>query len=70
MEAIQYLSSAKGNHIGIWIDLLAVKKSVKKKKDLIALMEEIEDIVSLELSKTEKSIPYEEARQQIFRKKK
>jgi hypothetical protein len=70
MDAIQYLSSTKGNHVGIWIDLLAVKKSVKKKKDLVALMEDIEDIVALELSKDEKSVPYEEARQRIFAKKK
>ena len=60
MEMIGYMSNRRGNHTGIWIDLSAVKKAVKKKKDLVELMEEIEDIVAIELSKGEKSVPYEE----------
>ena len=70
MEIISYISGSKGKHRDILIDLTAAKKSVKRKKDLVTLMEEIEDIVALELSKDEKTLPYQEARQQIFRGKK
>jgi hypothetical protein len=52
----------------LFIDLEAIRKLVKGKKDIIELMEDIEDIVAVELSKGEKSIPYEEARKQIFKK--
>ena len=68
MDAIKFMTDAKGANTGIWIDLTAMKKSGKKK--LAELMEEIEDIVAIELSKGEKSVPYNEARKQIFGRKK
>jgi len=68
METIKYITDSKGKHSGLLIDLELVKRTFKKKKDLIELMEDIEDIVAVELSKEEKSIPYEEARKQIFKK--
>jgi hypothetical protein len=68
METIKYITDSKGKHSGLLIDLDVVRKVFKKKKDLIELMEDIEDIVAVELSKGEKSIPYEEARKQIFKK--
>jgi hypothetical protein len=68
METIKYITDSKGKHSGLLIDLDVVRKVFKKKKDLIELMEDIEDIVAVELSKGEKSIPYEEARKQVFKK--
>jgi hypothetical protein len=68
MESIKYITDSKGVHSGLLIDLDIVRKVFKKKKDLVELMEDIEDIVAVELSKGEKSVPYEEARKQIFRK--
>jgi hypothetical protein len=68
METIKYITDSKGKHSGLLIDLEVVRKVFKKRKDLIELMEDIEDIVAVELSKGEKSIPYEEARKQIFKK--
>ena len=68
METIRYITNSKGKHSGLVIDFAAAKKGLKKKKDLIALMEDIEDIVAVELSKNEKSLSYEEARKQIFGK--
>jgi hypothetical protein len=70
MGAIKYMTDANGTITGIWIDLTAIKKSVKKKKELAELMEEIEDIVAIELGKGEKSVPYGEARKRIFGRKK
>jgi len=70
MDAIKYMTDAKGANTGIWIDLTVMKKSGKKKKELAELMEEIEDIVAIELSKGEKSVPYGEARKRIFGRKK
>ena len=68
METIKYITDSKGKHSGLLIDLEVVRKVFKKRKDLIELMEDIEDIVAVELSKGEKAIPYEEARKQIFKK--
>ncbi len=68
MESIKYITDSKGKHSGLLIDLEIVRKIFKRKKDLIELMEDIEDIVAVELSKGEKSIPYDEARKQIFKK--
>jgi len=51
MEAIRYITDAKGEHSGLVIDFDIAKKKMKKGKDLIALMEDIEDIVAVELSK-------------------
>jgi hypothetical protein len=68
MESIKYITDSKGKHSGLLIDLEVVRKNLKGKKDLVELMEDIEDIVAVELSKGEKSIPYDEARKQIFRK--
>jgi hypothetical protein len=70
METIRYITDAKGNHSGLLIDFDAAKKRLKKKNDIVSLLEDIEDIVAVELSKTEKSLSYEEARKQIFVKKK
>ena len=68
METIKYITDSKGKHSGLFIDLDAARKTFKRKKDLVELMEDIEDIVAVELSKGEKSIPYEEARKQLFKK--
>lgn len=68
METIRYITDVKGNHSGLLIDFDAAKRTIKKKDDIVDLMEDIEDIVALELSKTEKSVSYEEARKQIFGK--
>ncbi|MBX3164355.1 MAG: hypothetical protein KF900_07735 [Bacteroidetes bacterium] len=70
METIKYITDVKGNHSGLLIDFDVAKKSLKKKDDLVALLEDIEDIVAIELSKNEKSVSYEEARKQIFGKAK
>ncbi len=70
MNAIKLMTDAKGASTGIWIDLALMKKSVKKKKEITELLEEIEDIVAIELSKGEKSVPYGEARKRIFGRKK
>ncbi|MDB5284795.1 MAG: hypothetical protein JWO06_3870 [Bacteroidota bacterium] len=70
MESIKYITDSKGRHSGLVLDLNIIRKTLRKKKDLVELMEDIEDIVSVELSKDEKSVSYEEARKRIFRKKK
>jgi hypothetical protein len=70
MEAIRYITDSKGLHSGLVIDFDIAKKKVKKNKDLIALMEDIEDIIAVELSKNEKTIPYQEARKAILGKTK
>lgn len=69
MESIKYITDSKGKHSGLVIDLNVVRKTLRKKKDLIELMEDIEDIVAVELSKDEKSVSYEEARKRVFGKK-
>ncbi len=50
------------------IDFYSAKKSVKSRKDIVSLIEEIEDMVAVELTKNEKSLNYEEARKQLFGK--
>jgi hypothetical protein len=68
MDTIRYITDARGGHSGLMIDFESAKKSIKSGKDIIALIEEIEDIVAVELSKNEKSLNYEEARKQLFGK--
>ena len=68
METIRYITNSKGKHSGLVIDFDVAKKVLKKKEDIIALIEDIEDIVAVELSKNEKSLSYEEARKQILEK--
>jgi len=70
MEAIRYITNKKGLHSGLVIDFDIAKKMMKKSTDLIALMEDIEDIVAVELSKNEKTLTYKEARKAIFGKAK
>ena len=70
MKAIRYITDSKGLHSGLVIDFDIAKKTMKKSKDLIALMEDIEDIVAVELSKSEKTRTYQEARKEIFGKRK
>jgi mRNA interferase RelE/StbE len=59
METIRYITNSKGKHSGLVIDFDVAKKILKKKKDLIELMEDIEDIVAVELSKGESKKVYE-----------
>jgi hypothetical protein len=66
MEPIRYITDVKGNHSGLLIDFDVAKKTMKKQDDIVAMLEDIEDIVAMELGKNEKSFSYEEARQQIF----
>ena len=69
MEAIQYITNSEGANSGLLIDFESAKKSIHSKKGLIALMEDIEDIIAVELTKKEKTFSYEEARKQLFAKK-
>lgn len=69
METIRYITNSKGKTSGLLIDLDSARKMMKKNNNIVALLEDIEDIVAIELSKDEKSIPYSEARKKIFSKK-
>ena len=68
MQHIKYISDSKGKRVGVVIDFEIGRKTLKGKKALEELMENIQDILAVELSKGEKSLPYGEARKQIFRK--
>jgi hypothetical protein len=68
MDTIRYVTDSKGSNSGLLIDFSSAKKTIKSKAGLIALFEDIEDILAVELTKKEKSISYEKARKQLFGK--
>ena len=68
MDTIRYITDSKGEHSCLLIDFASAKRKVKSGKDIVSLIEEIEDIVAVELTKNEKSLNYEEARKQLFGK--
>ena len=62
MEAISYLSNQVGKNKGLLIDFEALQNKRKSGESFEEILEEIEDILALELSKFEESQPYEEVR--------
>ncbi len=69
MAALKYITNAKGERDGIFIDLKNLRKKIKKRSELVELFENLEDMVAVELSKNEKSVSYETARKEIFGRK-
>ena len=68
MDALRYITNAKGERDGILIDLKSIRKKRKSENALNELLEDLEDIVVAEVRKNDKRVSYEEARKQIFRK--
>lgn len=66
MEAISYLSNQVGKNKGLLIDFEALQNKRKAGESFEEILEEIEDILALELSKFEESRPYEEVRKELF----
>lgn len=66
MEAISYLSNQVGKNKGLLIDFEALQNKRKSGESFEDILEEIEDILALELSKFEESRPYEEVRKELF----
>lgn len=60
MEAISYLSNQVGKNKGLLIDFEALQNKRNSGESFEDILEEIEDILALELSKFEESRPYEE----------
>lgn len=69
MKSVKYITNEKGERDGIFIDLKSLRRQIKKKDELIELFEDIEDIVAIELSKNEKSVPYNQVRKQLLKRK-
>jgi hypothetical protein len=70
MESIKYIIDSKGRHSGLILDLSIIRKTLRKKKDLVELIENIEDIVAVALRRNEKSVSFEKVQKQIHGKKK
>ncbi len=69
MAPFKYVTNANGETDGIFIDIKSLRKKIKKNTDLVDLFEDLEDMVSVELSKNEKSVSYKAARKEIFGRK-
>lgn len=66
MEAINYLTDAKGRKKAVVIDLEELKRSGQTGHDaFLYLQEELEDLIDLELTKNEETIPWETVKQQL-----
>jgi hypothetical protein len=70
MDTIRYVTDSKGNNSGLLIDFSSAKKTIKSKAGLIALFEDIEDILLVEFTQKEKSFSYKKARKHLFGKRK
>lgn len=66
MEAINYLTDAEGRRKAVVIDLIELKRSHQTGHDVVAyLQEELEDLLDLELTKQEETIPWNELKGQL-----
>jgi len=66
MEAINYLTDAEGRKKAVVIDLDELKRSGQTGHDVVLyLQEELEDLLDLELTKNEETIPWETVKQQL-----
>jgi len=66
MEAINYLTDAAGRKKAVVIDLDELKRSGQTGHDVVLyLQEELEDLLDLELTKNEETIPWETVKQQL-----
>ena len=66
MEAINYLTDAEGRKKAIVIDLDEMRRSGQTGHDVVLyLQEELEDLLDIELTKNEETIPWEIVKQQL-----
>ena len=66
MEAINYLTDAEGRKKAIVIDLEEMRRNGQTGHDIILyLQEELEDLLDIELTKNEETIPWETVKKQL-----
>lgn len=66
MEAINYLTDAEGRKKAIVIDLDEMRRSGQTGHEVVMyLQEELEDLLDIELTKNEETIPWETVKQQL-----
>ncbi len=66
MEAINYLTDAEGRKKAIVINLDEMKRSGQTGHDVVMyLQEELEDLLDIELTKNEETIPWETVKKQL-----
>lgn len=66
MTAISYVTNEKGERTALLIDINELKKEGKTEEDVNDLIEDLEDILAIELSKKENDyISWEEAKKEL-----
>ena len=60
METIRYITDAHGKTSGLLIDLDAARKLLKKKADIVELMEDIEDLAAVAERREEPTVSHED----------
>ena len=70
MKGVNYVTNDEGVKTALLIDLVQLKEAEKSGIDLADLLEDLEDMITIELSKGIKGRPYEDVRKEILDSKK
>jgi hypothetical protein len=68
MSVINYLTDTEGHKKAVVIDLEELKRNGQTGHDVVLyLQEELEDLLDIELTKSEETIPWEVVKQQLHK---
>lgn len=70
MKGVNYVTNDEGVKTALLIDLSQLKEAENSGADLADLLEDLEDKITIELSKGAQGRPYEDVRKEILNSKK